>query len=186
MKIAVYLGSSLHCQKKYNQLAFETGRLLALAGHTIIYGGANVGTMKDLADGAESAGGEIIGVFPAHFKGTKEVQESGVKVCREKLSQMIWVRDFAERKRKMEELSECCLILPGSFGTLDELFTFACDNCIGIHNKKAYILNYEGFYNPLKDLLRNTEMAGFLKPETISIINFCDSVGDFLRMIHLP
>jgi len=183
MKIAVYLGSSLQCLKEYNQLAFETGRKLALAGHTIVYGGSNVGTMRDLADGAESASGEVIGVFPANFKGSREVQESGVKVCRENLSQMIWVRDFAERKKKMEELSECCLILPGSFGTLDELFTFACDNCIEIHSKKAYVLNYKGFYTPLKNLLDNTEKAGFLKPETISIINFCDSVEDFLRMI---
>jgi len=182
MKIAVYLGSSLHCKEEYNRLAYETGQKLARAGHTIIYGGANVGTMKDLADGAQSAGGDVIGVFPGYFKGTKEVQDSGIKVIRDGLTELHIVKDFAERKQLMEELSDCCLILPGSFGTFDELFTFACNNTIGIHSKKAYVLNYKGYYSPLRDLLKNTREGGFLKKETYETVNFCDTVEDFLSL----
>lgn len=183
MNIAVYLGSSLHCKEEYRRLAYETGRSIALAGHTIIYGGANVGTMKDLADGAQSAGGEVVGVFPGYFKGTKEVQESGIKVIRDGLSALHIVKDFAERKQMMEELSDCCLILPGSFGTFDELFTFACNSTIGIHSKKAYVLNHKGYYSPLRSLLANTAEAGFMKPETYDTVNFCDTVEDFLEKI---
>lgn len=183
MNIAVYLGSSIRCKEEYRALAYEVGRKLALEGHTIIYGGADVGMMKDLADGAQSADGKVIGVFPEHFKGTGEVKEKGMRVIREGLAQMIIVKDFAERKNTMETLSDCSLTLPGSFGTLDELFTFVCDNTIGYHSKKAYLLNYKGFYSPVKELLKNTLDAGLLKPETVDVVNFCDTIDDFLSKI---
>lgn len=183
MKISIYLGSSLHCLPQYHTLAYEVGRKVAQAGHTIVYGGADVGTMKDIADGAQDAGGDVIGVFPREFKGTKEVQDSGVKVVRDNLTEMIYVADFAERKKVMESLSDACIILPGSFGTLDELFTYACNHAIGEHSKPVFLLNHEGFYTPLQQLMQNIEKGRFLKPETVAILTFCDTIDQIISIL---
>lgn len=184
MKVAVYLGSALNCLEEYNQLAYNVGKALAQAGHTVVYGGADVGTMKYLADGTMDAGGDIIGVFPSGFGGTKEVSDNGIKVERDGLTKMIYVPDFAVRKKTMEQISDCCLVLPGSFGTLDELFTYACNNAIGEHNGTAYILNYKGFYSPLKDLMENIRTSRMLKPETVAILQFRDSIEEVLAELR--
>lgn len=175
MNIAVYLGSSQACLPEYNDLAFELGKTIALKGHTLVYGGANVGTMKLLADGAASVGGNILGVFPKGFLGTIEVIQEGLEVMRE-LSDMIITRDFAERKQVMEDKSDCCIVMPGSFGTLDELFTYACNRSIGLHSKPIYLLNYKGYYEPLKAMLANMSAAGFLKPSTVGVLTFVDTI----------
>lgn len=178
MNVSVYLGSSLECKEEYNQLAFELGRRLALSGHTVVYGGANVGTMKSLADGADSAKGRIIGVFPRYFQGTEEIVKQGIEVMRDNLAEMILVEDFAERKKVMEKTSDCCVIMPGSLGTMDELFTYACNRAIGQHSKNIYVLNHNGYYTPIKDFLANAMEAGFLKENTGDIITFYNSIDE--------
>ena len=183
MKIAVYLGSATECRPIFNETAYEVGRRLSEAGHTIVYGGADIGTMKCLADGAQSVGGEMIGVFPKGFKGTREVWHSGIDLERKGLKEFILVENFAERKKTMGELSDCCLALPGSYGTLDELFTFACERCISVHEKHSYVLNVEGFFDPLKSMLDNIEKGGFLKPSATGIVTFCESIDELLEKI---
>lgn len=178
MKVSVYLGSSTTCLEEYNTLAYELGFKLCKAGHTIVYGGSDVGTMKYLADGAEAANGTIIGVFPKGFRGSVEVQ--GMKVVRDGLSDFIWTEDFAERKKVMEDLGDCCIVMPGSYGTLDELFTYACGRSISKHSKQIYLLNHKGYYSPIGQLIENMSNAGFLKPSTIGIIEFCDDIDAIL------
>ncbi|MBQ0024613.1 MAG: TIGR00730 family Rossman fold protein [Bacteroidales bacterium] len=181
MNISIYLGSSIHCDSKYNTLARNFGRILAENGHTIVYGGSNVGTMKDLADGALEAGGKVIGVFPRSFRGTRDIWSRGIEVQRSDVSEMIEVEDFAERKKVMEELGECSVTLPGSFGTLDELFTYACNRSIDKHSKPVYVLDYDGYYEPLKQLVANMAKAGFLKPHLNDMMIFCSSVEELMQ-----
>ncbi len=176
--VAVYLGSSPACKDIYKGLAYELGHRMARAGLTLVYGGAAVGTMGALADGAAAAGGRVVGVFPRGFLGTKEVRESGLEVVQQGLSEFIEVADFAERKQVMEDLSEGCIVLPGSFGTLDELFTYACNRAIDKHKKPIIVLNFEDYYEPLKKLLANMQEAGFLKPVMAGALTFCDTIED--------
>ena len=178
--IAVYLGSAPSCKDIYKGLAYELGFRLAKGGHTLVYGGAAVGTMGALADGARDAGGEVIGVFPKGFRGTKEVRESGLEVVQHGLSKFIETADFAERKQMMEDLSDGCIVLPGSFGTLDELFTYACNRAIDVHTKPILVFNFEGYYDPLKQLLANMQEAGFMKPVMAGALTFCDTVEEVL------
>lgn len=180
MNIAVYLGSSTTCLPEYNDLAYELGRQLALCGHTLIYGGADVGTMKHLADGALKEGGKVIGVFPTGFLGTKEVIQEGIEVMKRGLTEMIMVKDFAERKLKMEELSDCAVVMPGSFGTLDEMFTYACNYAIGQHTNPIYLLNHKGFYEPMKAQMANVSAAGFLKPSSAKVLHYVDTVAELM------
>jgi len=176
--IAVYLGSAPACKDIYKGLAYELGQRIAKEGHTLVYGGASVGTMGALADGAMDAGGKVIGVFPKGFLGTQEVRESGLEVVRKGLSEFIVTADFAERKQVMEDRSDACIVMPGSFGTMDELFTYACNRAIDKHHKPIYIFNFEGYYEPLRQLLANMQEAGFMKPVMAGALTFCDTIEE--------
>ena len=182
--VAVYLGSAPSCKDIYKGLAYELGHRLAQAGLTLIYGGAAVGTMGALADGAREAGGEVIGVFPKGFRGTKEVRESGLEVVQQGLSKFIEVEGFAERKQMMEDMSDACIVLPGSFGTLDELFTYACNRAIDKHTKPILVFNFEGYYDPLKQLLDNIQEAGFMKPVMASAVTFCETLEEIIEVLR--
>ena len=179
--VAVYLGSSPGCKDSYKKLAYALGARIAQEGLTLVYGGAAVGTMGALADGAMEAGGRVIGVFPRAFRGTKEVRESGLEVVRQGLSEFIETTDFAERKQVMEDLSDGCIVLPGSYGTMDELFTYACNRAIDKHTKPILVFNFEGYYEPLKQLLANMRRAGFLKPFMSDAITFCDTIEEIVK-----
>lgn len=178
--IAVYLGSAPSCKDIYKGLAYELGNRLAKAGVTLVYGGAAVGTMGALADGAADAGGKVIGVFPKGFRGTKEVRESGLEVLKHGLSEFIETSDFSERKQVMEDMSDGCIVMPGSFGTMDELFTYACDRAIDKHTKPIFVFNFEGYYDPLKQLLANMQEAGFMKPVMSEAVIFCDTIEEII------
>ena len=182
-RVAIYLGSAPSCKDIYKGLAYEVGHRLAQAGFTVIYGGAAVGTMGALANGAREAGGEVIGIFPKGFRGTKEVRESGLEVVQKGLTEFIETADFASRKQLMEEMSDACIVLPGSFGTMDELFTYACDRAIDKHTKPILVLNFEAYYAPLKQLLTNMQEAGFMKPVMAGAITFCDTIEDILEQL---
>ena len=181
--VAVYLGSAPSCKEIYKGLAYELGNRIARAGLTLVYGGAAVGTMGALAEGARDAGGKVIGVFPRGFRGTQEVRESGLEVVQHGLSEFIETADFAERKQVMEDLSDGCIVMPGSFGTLDELFTYACNRAIDLHTKPILIFNFEGYYDPLKQLLAHMQEAGFLKPVMAGALTFCETIEEIIETL---
>ncbi|MBR5019538.1 MAG: TIGR00730 family Rossman fold protein [Bacteroidales bacterium] len=181
--VAVYLGSAPSCKDIYKGLAYELGNRIARAGLTLVYGGAAVGTMGALASGAREADGKVIGVFPRGFRGTQEVRESGLEVVQHGLSEFIETADFAERKQVMEDLSDGCIVMPGSFGTLDELFTYACNRAIDLHTKPILVFNFEGYYDPLKQLLANMQEAGFMKPVMASALTFCDTIEEIIEVL---
>ena len=161
-------------------MAYELGCRIARTGLTLVYGGAAVGTMGALADGAAAEGGHVVGVFPRGFRGTKEVRESGLEVVQYGLPEFIETADFAERKQVMEDLSDACIVMPGSFGTLDELFTYACNRAIDKHTKPILVFNFEGYYDPLKQLLANMQAAGFLKPVMAGALTFCETIEEIM------
>ena len=83
----------------------------------------------------------------------------------------------------MESRGDCCVVMPGSFGTLDELFTYACDRSISKHRKRILILNHKGYYTPLIQLFENMDRAGFLKPSTVGILEFFDDVDSIIASL---
>ena len=83
----------------------------------------------------------------------------------------------------MEDLSEACIVMPGSFGTMDELFTYACNRAIDKHTKPIFLFNFEGYYDPLKQLLSNMQEAGFMKPFMAAAITFCDTIEEILASL---
>ena len=150
---AVYLGSKMGNSPIYAETAYQLGKTFAQHRFTIIYGGASVGCMGELAKGALENNGKVIGVFPNDFKGKQENKIAGIEVKHSSLSEMIIVKDMSERKKIMEAKSQFSVILPGSFGTMDELFEYAVNLQLGFHTKPVYILNINGYYNPLIQLI---------------------------------
>lgn len=180
--VAVYLGSSEGNSPLFKEIVRKFGQSMAEAGIEVIYGGASVGTMGVLADSVLEAGGNITGVFPTGFGGKREVQAMNVEILQEGLTQTIFVKDFAERKATMERLADCAVVLPGSYGTMDEMFSYAVNNEIGLHDKKCYILNINGYYDGLEMQVASIKRNGFLKEEA-DMLRFCHSIEELILKI---
>lgn len=174
--LSVYLGSRSGNDPAFESAARHLGAALTRHGFTVIYGGANIGTMKALADGVLVENGQPVGVMP-HELIARGRAYSAVR--------LIPAQDMRERKRIMEQMSDACIILPGSIGTMDELFDYAVHFQLGYHRKPIFILDTDGFYAPLDRLLDNMQEKGFLLPETRENIRFYPDPDSLLRAVLL-
>ncbi len=151
--IVVFCGSSEGIDPHFKQQAHRLGKTLANAGIRVIYGGSKAGLMGAVADGALSRGGEVIGVIPGFLK-HKEIAHT-------KVSQLIVVDSMHERKTKMHELCDGIIALPGGFGTFEELFEVLTWAQLGHHQKPTALLNVNGYYNPLLNMLEQVVAMEF-------------------------
>ncbi len=152
--VAVFCASKIGNNPIYIQHAAEIGKLVAALNLKLIYGGGNVGLMGALANSALQNNGKIIGVIPKVLIDWEHQHEG--------LTELVVVPDMHTRKKMMYDLSDAAIILPGGFGTLDELFEMLTWNQLKIHNKKIYLLNSSGFYKHLIAHLQLLEKEGLL------------------------
>ena len=182
MKVAIYLGSRSGNSPEFVRNAFELGKLLAQNGIEVIYGGACVGTMGALFDGVRQGGGRITGVFPRHFAGRKEYASEGRKVFEDgggyEGYTFVETPSFDERIRKMESLADICVLLPGSYGSMHEFFSFFEGNELGRFSKKMAILNSGGYYTPLLNLIKNMQDAGFSDPDDLQSLIIAETPAE--------
>jgi len=162
MRLCVYCGSSSKVDKAYHDAAYRLGELLAERGIGVVYGGANVGTMGALAQGALASGGEVIGVIPTGLV-EKEVAHSG-------LTELFVVSDMHERKAKMAELADGFVALPGGLGTLEELFEMLTWGQLEFHSKPIALLDGRGFFDQLRGFLKHAVDEGFLTTYHLSLL----------------
>lgn len=160
--IAVYCGSSFGADAIYRQAAVRLGKVLAERGITLVYGGANVGLMGAVADGALQQGGKVIGVLP-RFLQRKEL-------AHEHLTELHLVETMHERKLMMNDLCDGVIALPGGFGTMEELFEMLTWGQLGLHQKPIALYNMQGFYDELLLLLRRMSEEGFLREDNRSML----------------
>ena len=159
MHLAVYCASATTSEPAYGALADATGTALVRAGHTLVYGGGSTGLMGRVARAVHAAGGKVIGVIPQSMTET-EVAYSAA-------DELIVVNTMRERKQVMDDRSDAFLILPGGFGTLEELsevITHAYLGYLGTPPKPIVILNPDGFYDPLLKAFDRFIDAGMAKP----------------------
>ena len=150
--VAVYLGSVEVADQAYRQAVIDFANFLADNGMTLVFGGSNTGMMKLLADTMLAKNGKVIGVF------TKSLPE---KLIRYDLTDSVITENLAERKAEMLRRADAVVALPGSIGTLDELFDALAQKKLGVINCPIGVLNVNGFFNPLSAFLQNTLEAGF-------------------------
>ena len=174
--ITVFCGSSQGTDSNLKTQAILLGRELAKQNITVIYGGAKIGLMGAVADGALGAGGKVIGVIP-HFLKTKEVAHEG-------LSELILVNSMHERKTKMNELCDGVIALPGGFGTLEELFEMLTWAQLGLHKKPIALLNTEGYYDALESMVQTMVDKGFLKEVNQQMLLVSNTIPDLLHKMQ--
>ncbi len=152
--IAVFCGSKSGNNPLFEEHATKLGNLLAENKILLIYGGGNKGIMGAVANGVMDKNGQVIGIIPETLIGWEQHHEG--------ISELIVVENMHIRKRMMYERSDAAIILPGGFGTLDELFEMLTWNQLSIHNKPIYILNTGGFYDSLLTHIKNMVKENFL------------------------
>ena len=153
-KLAIFCGSKRGNNDLYEQDARQLALLLAQNNIELIYGGGRNGLMGVVADTVMENGGIVRGVIPQVLKEWEHQHES--------ISELLVVEDMHVRKRKLYELCDAAIILPGGFGTLDELFEILTWNQLSIHDKRVFILNSGGFYDHLIAHLHHLANEGFL------------------------
>ncbi|QCX00276.1 TIGR00730 family Rossman fold protein [Aggregatimonas sangjinii] len=181
--IVVFCGSSEGNDPEILNAASRLGEVFAERNITLVYGGAKIGVMGTVADGALRAGGKVIGVIPDFLK-TKEVFHPG-------LTELIITRNMHQRKLKMHELTDGIITLPGGFGTLEELFEMVTWAQLGLHQYPIGLLNTNGFYDDLLNMLKKMVACGFLKQDNYDMLLVDDSITGLLakmtnyRPLHL-
>jgi len=170
MNIAVFCSSSNHIANSYKQVGFRLGEMIAESGNTLVYGGATGGLMDSVSEGAASKNGQIIGVIP----------HAVIRMNRQSSlpTQLITVETMSERKATMKELSDIFVVLPGSYGTLDEMMDIVTSAIVGEHKKPLILVNQDGFYNPFLgqiELMRNEMFIPVenYKPIVVEDIDSC-------------
>jgi uncharacterized protein (TIGR00730 family) len=179
-RVCVNCGSSLGLQPEYAASARALGQHLAEQGIGVVFGGADLGLMGEVADAALAAGGRVTGV----------IHESiAEKVGHHELAEMHVVGSMHERKKLMFELADAFVALPGGLGTLDELFEVLTWAQLGYHEKPYGLLNACGFYNGLLGFLDHAVAQRFIKPEHRSMLvveTTPPALLDGLRRRHIP
>jgi uncharacterized protein (TIGR00730 family) len=168
--LAVFCGSKNGNNPLYKQHTIQLGKLLAKHTITLIYGGGNVGIMGTIADEVMNNGGKVIGVIPQVLVEWERQHTS--------ISELLVVDNMHTRKKKMYDLCDAAIILPGGFGTLDELFEMITWNQLSIHDKMIFILNSGGFYNHLIAHIRQMQQEGFLYEEAQKRVIIIDNPSE--------
>jgi uncharacterized protein (TIGR00730 family) len=174
LRICVFCASSPGTEA-LQQAARQAGSEIARRGHGLVYGGANVGLMKIVAEAALEQSGEVVGVIPQALR-ERELAHPG-------LTRLEVVGSMHERKARMEELSDAFLALPGGFGTWDELCEILTWRQLGLHAKPIGLLNVDGFFDPLLAWAASAVAGGVLKQNHAQLLA-CFPTAD-QALVHL-
>jgi len=173
-RVAVYCGSANGNDGAYLAEARALGRAVAAAGLGMVYGGASVGLMGAVADAAMAGGAEVIGILPSVLAGS-EVAHQG-------LTRLEIVGTMHERKARMVALADAFLILPGGYGTLDELLEILTWAQLRIHAKPCVLINTIGYWNGLLRFLDSAVAAGFLKMSNRDLLQVAADAEEAIAM----
>lgn len=156
-KICVFCGSSMGFDPIYREKALELANYLIAHDHILIYGGANVGLMKILADRMLEAGKQVVGIMPTHL-----IEK---EVAHQHLTKLIEVRSMAERKDLLISMSDAFIALPGGFGTLDEVAEVLVLDQLHVIEKPMGLLNVKNYFDHLIQYFDLGVKEGFIRQE---------------------
>ena len=170
--VAVYLGSADITDRMFRQAVIDLGNYLAEHGMTLVFGGSSCGMMKLLADTMLAKNGKVVGVF------TKSLPE---RLIRHDLTEAIITKNLAERKAEMLKRSDAIVALPGSIGTLDELFDALAQKKLGAISCPIGVLNVNSFFDPLCELLKKSMDVGFTSERAFSMLKSGRTPGELFE-----
>lgn len=172
-RITVFCGARTGAESVFVEQATALGRALAKEDIELVYGGADLGLMGAVANGALAEKGKVIGILPG-FLQTREI-------AHQNLTELIVVKSMHERKTKMNDLCDGIIALPGGFGTIEELFETLTWVQLGLQNKPIGILNVDGYYNSLITFIHAMVTKGFLRDVDENLLIVSDNIDDLLN-----
>ena len=175
MNISVFCGATLPRNPEYIHAARHLGQLLAQGGHTLLYGGSNLGLMGTVSGAVLEWGGRVVGVIPSFF--TEEI------ILSQPVTELVRVATIAERKEYLIAHSDAFIALPGGIGTIDETFEVLVANQLGLCSKPMGLLNTLGFFNPQYDMLRRMEADGLYNLTDARYLIIDDQPEGLLQML---
>ena len=174
--VCVFCGSREGDDPAYAAAARDLGAGLAGAGLRLVYGAGDVGLMGAVARAAIEAGGETFGVIPQHLV----AREAG----RRDLSRLVVTETMHERKKVMFMNADAIVTLPGGPGSLDELFEVLTWRQLGLHAKPVFLLNVNGYWDPLVQLLDHIVARGFADPSFLGYLEAQDTVPGLVSRLR--
>lgn len=173
--VAVFCGAQDVVPQKHLRAGKELGERMAKNDLGLVYGGGDCGVMGAVANAVLESHGWVTGVFPEHLR--------EIEAEHKHLSETIITQDMHERKKLMYEQSDMFVIMPGGFGTMDEMFEIITWRQIGLHKKPVLIFNHDGYWDHLVALMDNIIEKRFAKPETREIYEVFDDMDDLLERL---
>ncbi|WP_288747304.1 TIGR00730 family Rossman fold protein [uncultured Corynebacterium sp.] len=179
--VAVYCGSAVGNSPAYSAAAQHLGGELARRGLNLVYGGGNIGLMREVANSCLQAGGTVTGVMPQSLVDL-EISHPG-------LTRLEVVDSMAERKTRMEQLADAFICLPGGVGTLEEVTEVLTQQQLGSIRGPVGLVDVEGFWQPFYDMYAAMAEAGFILPRFVKALviegNSADVLDGFAQW-HYP
>ncbi len=175
MRITVFCGSSRRSGPPYTDAAHALGAEVARRGHVLVYGGARIGLMGAVADGAFSVGGEVRGVILRDFLDRGDVHHPDV-------AEMESVDDMRARKAGLDGGGDAFVTLAGGLGTLEELTEILSFRQLGLHHRPVVLLNTAGFFDPLLAQIERCIADGFVRPEHRALLAVTDDPADAVAL----
>ena len=175
MKIAVYCGAAGGNDPAYLKAAEKLGEWIASRGHELIYGAGRVGMMGRIADTVLAGGGRVTGVIPRFMV--------DLGWCHEGLSECLIEESMSARKKRMCDLADALIALPGGAGTLEEITEVISWQRLGVNASPCILYNEGGFYEPLREVYRSMIRAGFMEQEALDGVLFSADLDEISRFI---
>jgi uncharacterized protein (TIGR00730 family) len=166
--ICVYCSSSDHVDRAYFAAAARLGEAIGRRGDTLIWGGGKVGLMGELARAVHAGGGRVVGVIPRSMTDTELAYRDA--------DELIVTDTMRQRKQIMDERADAFVVLPGGFGTLEELSEMLTQKILGYTDRPLVLVNIDGFYTPLLELFAHFIEHRFAQPKHMEMLRVVGSV----------
>ena len=173
--LTIYCSSSDHLDNEYYDLAEKIGNYLAKRSINIIYGGGKVGLMGKISHSSYNSGGKVIGIIPKFLASKEKINN--------KITKTIIVKDMSDRKKKLFQMGDGFLILPGGSGTIEEASEIISWKFLGLHNKEIIFFNLNNFWNPLFEMYAKIKNNKFGNKNLQSITKNISTIQEFKKII---
>jgi len=164
--------------RRHVEVARDLGAALAERGYVLVWGGATVGLMGEVARAARAAGGRTVGVIPESLL--------AVEIADHAADELVITPDMLSRKRELADRADAFVALPGGFGTLEELLEQLTGRLLGLHDKPIVLVDVAGFWQPLFELFEHLYREQFARPESRGAYSVAVDVGGVLGALDAP
>ncbi len=175
MNICVFCSANENIDPEFFTMTSQLGEWIGRNGHSLVYGGCDMGLMECVAKAVRKSGGKVIGVIPSRL-------EQGGHSSKY-IDERITCDTLGERKQLMLENSDAIVALPGGIGTLDEIFSVASEGTLSYHDKRVIVYNMKGFWDGLQSLLDSLQKRGLMRGDYHRRICFANSLDELVKYL---